>query len=359
MDLNPRTFVVGAMLSGGAAPLPAKGVAQPAAALAIDEGMFVDINGVPQWITIRGRNLKNPVLLWLHGGPGLHMSYLAPVFAEWETDFTIVQWDQPGGGATLLKNKDLPSGPMTVERYTRDGIGVAEFVRTHLKVETMVLMGVSWGTLLGVEMVQRRPDLFSAYVGTAQAVGAEGNALGYELALKAARERGDGAAVTALEKVGPPPYRTLEELFVRQQYTNPPGQPASPAEAAATAAMNKLMSVPSPAGAHYNAPLPVRPDFNFMADFMATQRAVFAETWRWEARHLGLTFKVPVFIFQGENDFNTPTATAREYFDEIKAPTKVFAIIPASSHFTIPFHDELLRLLRLHVRPLVVIKGGE
>ena len=354
MDVNRRTFVVAVALSVSVAAFPARSVAQSPAALAIDEGMFVDINGMPQWITIRGRNVKNPVLLWLHGGPGLHMSYLAPVFADWETDFTIVQWDQPGGGATLLKNKDLPSGPMTVERYTRDGIAVAEFVRAHLKVEQMVLMGASWGTLLGVEMVQRRPELFSVYVGTAQAVGAKGSTLGYELALRAARERGDAAAVTALEKVGPPPYRTLEELFVRQQYTNPPGLPSSPAEVAATAAMNKLMSGPPLPDAHYNAPLPLPAGFNFMAAFMATQRAVFAETWSWEARHLGLTFKVPVFIFQGEYDFNTPVATAREYFDEIKAPEKAFAIIPGSSHFTIPFHDELLRLLRLHVRPLVV-----
>ena len=106
MKLYPRMFVVGMMVSVGTAVLPARSVAQPAAAaLAIDEGMFVDINGVPQWITIRGRNPKNPVLLLLHGGPGLHMSYLAPVFADWETDFTIVQWDQPGGGATLLKNR--------------------------------------------------------------------------------------------------------------------------------------------------------------------------------------------------------------------------------------------------------------
>jgi pimeloyl-ACP methyl ester carboxylesterase len=353
MNMNRRAFVVAAMLSVSAV-LPAPSLVQSPAPLAIDEGMFVDINGVPQWITIRGRNLKNPVLLWLHGGPGMHLSFMAPVFTDWETDFTIVQWDQPGGGATLLKNKDLPSGPMTVERYTRDGIAVAEFVRAHLKVEQMVLMGASWGTLLGVEMVQRRPELFSAYVGTSQAVGDKGNKLGYELTLKAARERGDTTAVTALEKVGPPPYRTLEELFVRQQYSNPPGQPPSPAELAATAAMNKLMSGPPPPDAHYNAPLPLPPGFNFMATFMATQRAVFAETWSWEARHLSLTFKIPVFLFQGEYDFNTPAATAREYFDDITAPKKAFAIIPGASHYTLPFHDELLRLLKLHVRPLVV-----
>jgi pimeloyl-ACP methyl ester carboxylesterase len=363
MELSRRAIAVAVALSVGATAMPARSVAQPAPALAIDEGMFVDVNGVPQWITIRGRNLKNPVLLWLHGGPGMHMSFMAPVFTEWERDFTIVQWDQPGSGATALKNRGLPSGAMTVERYTRDGIAVTEFIRTRLKVSKVVLMGISWGTLLGVEMVQKRPELFSAYVGTAQAVGDKGNKLGYELALKTARERGDATAVTALEKVGPPPYKTLEELIVRAQYTNPPGQPPSPAEVAASAQLGKLLSAPPPKDARYNAPLPAPPDSEGgmagfgMANFMATQRAVFAETWRWEARHLGLTFKVPVFIFQGENDINTPTATAREYFDEIQAPKKAFAIVPGSSHSTIVFHDELLRLLRLHVLP--VVRGGD
>lgn len=336
--------------------VPALARPEPAPSLAIDEGLFVDINGVPQWITIRGRSLGNPVLLWLHGGPGFPMSSMAPLFAAWEQDFTIVQWDQPGGGATALKNKDLPPGPLTIDRYTKDGIAVAEYLRARLKVPRVVVMGISWGTLLGVEMVQRRPELFSAYVGTAQAVGARGNTLGYELALKAARERGDATAIAALEKVGPPPYRTLDELIVRQQYTNPPGQPASAAEQAAGAAMNQVLSAPPPPGARYIAPLPPPgpdPMAAFMAVFMATQQAIFAETWRWEARHLGLKFKVPVFMFQGENDINTPTATAREYFDEIQAPTKAFAVVAGSSHSTLAFHDELLRLLKLHVLPVV------
>ena len=69
-----------------------------AQALAIDEGQFVAINGVEQWVTVRGSDPDNPVILMLHGGPGFPMSFLAPLFAEWEKDFTIVQWDQPGAG---------------------------------------------------------------------------------------------------------------------------------------------------------------------------------------------------------------------------------------------------------------------
>src|SRR5687768_15951354 len=94
-----------------------------AAKLAIDEGTFVNINGMEQWVTIRGQNLSNPVLLYVHGGPGIGSSITAPAFAEWEKHFTFVQWDQPGGGFTQLKNP-AAQGAMTIARFTKDGLAV-------------------------------------------------------------------------------------------------------------------------------------------------------------------------------------------------------------------------------------------
>ena len=323
------------------------------AAEAIDEGRFVDINGMQQWITIRGRDRKNPVLLLLHGGPGFPMTFMAPLLADWEKDFTLVAWDQPGGGATHAKNADRGEGPLSIARYVADGLAVAEFVRSHLKVQKMVLMGISWGTMLGVMMVQRRPDMFAAWVGTSQVVGGpEGGKVGYELALKAARERGDTAAVAALTRVGPPPYARFEDFLVRQTYTNPPGLPPSPAEAAANAAQAKILAVPAPPDAHYIAR--GLPEQDFIKVFMATQQATFAETWKWEARDYGHDFKVPVFVFQGENDLNAPVSVARAWFDEVRAPRKAFEIIAGAGHNTFAFSGQLLALLDKDVRPLVV-----
>lgn len=322
---------------------------------AIDEGMFVKINGVEQWITIRGRDLHNPVLLWLHGGPGIAMSGQAPLFSDWEKLFTIVHWDQPGGGATYAKNMDAGTGPLTLERFTQDGIAVAEFVRKHLHVEKLVLMGISWGTELGLMMIQQRPDLFSAYVGTAQVVsGLRGGRLGYELALKAARKRNDSTAIEELERVGPPPYKSVDDFFVRQEYTNPPGLPPSPAEKAATAEVAKLLSAPPGADARYVAR--GLPDYDAVKVFLATQEAVFSESWKFEARDLGLQYKVPIFVFQGENDLNAPAELAREFIDEIQAPAKKYVEIPGAGHMTIAFHAELLKLLNTYVRPLVINK---
>jgi pimeloyl-ACP methyl ester carboxylesterase len=345
----------------GSAQAQDPAAATPAAApatrhLAIDEGAYVDINGVDQWITIRGQDSSNPVLLFLHGGPGMGSAALAPVFAEWEKSFTLVQWDQPGGGFTLAKNPTA-QGPMTIERFKKDGIAVAEHVRKRLGVRKLVLMGNSWGTLLGVEMVKARPELFSAYVGSSQAVGDAGNKLGYQLALKAARDRNDAVAVAALEKVGLPPYEKFEDLFVRQQYSNPPALPASAAEQAAQAEFYGALAAPAPADAHYLASRdPVSPE-KFWNDFVAAQKATYRQTWSWEARALGLKFAMPVFVYQGAQDFNTPAQTAREWFDDIQAPKKGFELIADASHNTLMFQKELLRLINRDVRPLVTQDG--
>lgn len=323
-----------------------------ARALAIDEGQFVDINGVEQWVTVRGRDPKNPVLLILHGGPGFPMTFLAPLYADWESHFTIVQWDQPSTGGTYLRHLGKDIGPLTIDRYVRDGIAVAEWSRKRLGADKIVLLGTSWGSLLGIEMVAKRPELFSAYVGTSQPVGSKGNLLGYELGLKAARGRGDKVAVDALTRVGPPPYARFEDFLVRAQYTNPPALPSTPAEDAASAAMMKVMMSPDPA-ARYNAPLP--PPQGYDGGFMAAQQATWKETWAWEVERLGKRFNVPLFIFQGGRDLNTPAATARSWLDSIEAPKKTFELVPDAGHGVILFHKELLELMQRHVLPVAQV----
>jgi pimeloyl-ACP methyl ester carboxylesterase len=319
---------------------------------AVDEGSWVAINGFEQWIAFRGRSDRNPVMLFLQGGPGIGAASSAPLLADWEADFTISLWDQPGSGATGVRNM-ADQGELTLDRYARDGIAVAEHVRSRFGVQKLVLMGISWGTQLGVEMVKRRPDLFSVYVGTAQVTGLRGLVKGYELALAEQKARGNAAGVAALERVGPPPYRTFEDILVRQQFTNPPGQPMSAAEAAKTAAMNKLLTPPNP-NASYTAYPVLPPGFDGMKMFMNTLRAVFLPGSTFEIRNYGRDFPIPVFVFQGENDFNAPEVLAREWICEIRAPKRVYEVIPGAGHNTLVFHGELLALLRKHVLPVVI-----
>ena len=135
----------------------------------IDERKYVTIGGIEQWITIRGEDRDNPVLLFLHGGPGDATNLWGyAVFRSWLKYFTVVQWDQRGAGRTLGKNGRSIAETITIDRMTRDGIELAEFLRKSLNKEKLILVGHSWGSILGLFMIKARPEIFSAFVGTGQ-----------------------------------------------------------------------------------------------------------------------------------------------------------------------------------------------
>ena len=116
----------------------------------IDEALFAKIGGIDQWITIRGQNRDNPVLLLLHGGPGLPTNPYSQTFLfSWTRDFTLVQWDQRGAGKTFGKSGPLDPA-VTIDRMALDGVEVAEFLRQKLHKQKIVLVGLSWGSILGV-----------------------------------------------------------------------------------------------------------------------------------------------------------------------------------------------------------------
>lgn len=338
------------MFAAGLA-LCALAFAAPAAAgEAVDEGRFISINGAEQWVTIRGSDSDNPILLYLQGGPGIGAAFMAPVFFDWEDEFTIVLWDQPGGGFTDMRNPNNP-GEQSLDRYANDAIAVAQYALHRLGQDKLIVFGNSWGTQLGLELIHRRPELASAYVGVAQAVGLRGWVRGYELALDAARARGDVAAVAALEAAGPPPYADFGAFMARQMNVMPPGVPASEAENAASAAFNALVFAPAPAGASWIAPIAPPQGYDFGAVFMRTAQAM-APVWQdMEIRDYGRAFSMPVFVFQGGDDLNTPVELARQWVGEIEAPAKAFEIIPGASHNTIVFHERILEMMRLHVLP--------
>src|SRR5690348_15637832 len=96
----------------------------------IEEGQFVQIGGLMQWIQIRGEDRNNPILLFVHGGPGVAFSASAftSTYRDWEREFTIVQWDQPGAGKTLRHNGRAGTRGLTIEGIAQDGVQVAEWV---------------------------------------------------------------------------------------------------------------------------------------------------------------------------------------------------------------------------------------
>lgn len=106
----------------------------------IDEQTFVPINGIEQWVTIKGERCGNPVVLLVHGGPGNPLTPTAHnVYGPWEKDFTLVHWDQRGAGMTYGRNPPAEDEPLTMEQLTADGIAVAEYVTNHLGKRKVLL----------------------------------------------------------------------------------------------------------------------------------------------------------------------------------------------------------------------------
>ncbi len=317
-----------------------------AAPAAIDEGCFVDVRGAPQWITLRGADRANPPLLMIVGlGAGL--TRLAPFFAPWEQDFTLVQWDQPGGGATFAKNGDEP---LSLERLAADAAAVAEIACARLQAPKLIELGVSGGSIVALKLAQARPDLVAAFVGTGQIVNwARQAALGYRLALDAARARGDGAAITALEAAGPPPYADLNAETAASLYLNA----QTDAERAAFATLDPdtaaALAAP-PVGSRY---APAGLD---LPDGRTRGAAAYAdlrgEIAAFDAWALGLAFAVPMLFLQGDQDHYTPTAEVADYAAALQAPSVRLEMIEGGGHSAVFMRDAFLNALRRYARPL-------
>ncbi|HEX2339895.1 MAG TPA: alpha/beta hydrolase [Vicinamibacterales bacterium] len=306
----------------------------------IDEALFTRIGGIDQWIVIRGQDRDNPVLLLLHGGPGIAMSPLPRHFLfSWTKDFTIVFWDQRGAGKTYGRSGPVNAG-VTKDRMAQDGLEVAQFVRTRLHKPTIVIVGLSWGTTLGVRMALARPDLFSAYVGSGQSVDqGKFRRLAYDQLLAEARMRSDREAVAELEVNGPPPYDSIAKARVHTKWANryEPGLPS-------TASLISMVLFDS------------RASLGDLRDFrrgLASSQDHFRDAVEKEdIPSLGTTFAMPFFVFQGALDNVTPVGPVREYVDRITAPRKELVLIPNAGHNAIATRsDEFLKLLLERVLP--------
>ena len=188
----------------------------------IDEANYVKIGGLEQWITIRGEDRKNPVLLLLHGGPGDATNPWGYAgFRNWLKYFTVVQWDQRGAGRTFGRNGPAAASTITLERMVQDGVELAELLSKRLQKDKIVLVGHSWGSILGAFMAKARPELFYAFVGTGQGADpTRSYAVAHAALVERAAREGNSQALQQLNEVGPPPYKDGKGYAVQRKWSN-------------------------------------------------------------------------------------------------------------------------------------------
>ncbi len=303
----------------------------------------VTIGGIEQWIQVRGTDRANPIILYLHGGPGGAMMPFGHAFqAVWEDAFTVAHWDQRGAGKTNNSNGKAGIEGMTLDRMVEDAHEVTLYLRKRFDQERIFILGHSWGSYLGIRLALQYPELYYAYVGTGQMVNVqEGEAMSYQILLTQAGEQGNGEALVALKELGPPPY-TMEQMTAQREWVMKLG------------------------GSVYGetSPLPflkmiaIAPEYSLM-DLYAFSEGGDSAAQFWDPilaidlPSRGLVFRVPVFLFLGRYDYTTPSPLAEKYFNEIQAPLKELIWFEEAAHapmLTQP--DEFARALIEQVRPL-------
>lgn len=296
------------------------------ASKAIDEERFVPINGIEQWVTIKGERCGNPVVLMVHGGPGNPLTpYSHNVFGPWEKDFTIVHWDQRGAGMTYGRTPPAKDERLTMEQLTMDGIAVAEYVTRHLGKPKVLLWGSSWGSMLGIHMAHARPALFDAYVGATQLIEYQANDQAfYNALLQRVRAAGDADAVSRLEAIGAPPWTDPRAFGIARRMDRK-------VEALATDAAPKAWWHPDPqyTTPKYETDYEAGEDYSYIQFVGLKGDGIFS---RYDLYRMGTRFALPVYFVMGKEDLLSNENVARRYFDAIKAPAKDFIVVPRAGH---------------------------
>ncbi len=286
-------------------------------------------------MAIQGDDSGNPALLYLHGGPAEAQSPFLAQFRPWERDFVVVNWDQRGSGKTYERN-GAATPDLTPQRLVDDAIEVAEYVRKRLHRDKIVLVGQSWGALLGMEVVSRRPDLFAAFVGTGEPVNWTLSLEAREkFALEQARRAKDAAAVKALHDVAslpPTDDRRLSASFKLRW---------GPAD------RGYLTSVQAP---FFDTQSPARAAFVAGGEF--TGPKLWPKITTFDARTLRFDAKLPFFVIQGREDHITPSEPAQRFVEALPSQTKAFIPIDGGHFACFTNPAQFVGALVKYVKPL-------
>lgn len=271
----------------------------------------VSLNGSDQWITIRGHDTANPVLLNLGmGGPGGGGFATRSLFAPLEEHFTVVAWDEPGTGKSYAA---VPFKELSKERFVSDAVALTNLLRERFGQEKIYLYGVSWSSILGIWLIQEHPELYHAFVSTSQMVNTtENDRAGYQLALEHVDRIGDTKTADKLRRNGPPPYEGDHVVFRYLDYLD---------------VLNDIMSQ-----TRYAVIVPVIPfvapeyglvdKVNHTRGLIRSFNVVYPQLEDLDFRAQANDLDVPVYFFVGRRDVNAMASLVEDYYARLSAPHK-------------------------------------
>lgn len=305
----------------------------------IAEIAYAEISGMPQGMIIRGAKPQNPVLLFLHGGPGSpEYAFAQSAGLQLEKDFTVCWWDQRGAGLSYQPGIELKT--MTVPQMVQDTVEVTRYLQRRFKQHKIYIMGHSWGSFLGLHVVQRYPHLYHAYIGVGQVTNQlESEKLAHAHMLQTATEYNDTKVARRLVR-----YEINDIDSVTGRYLLGPR----------TRVMNRYglgMAREYSAWKHMVKPVLTLQEYTLKQKFAMLRGISFSLKWLFDdvlATNLFETInrvEVPVYILHGRYDYQTSHTLAKQYFEGLQAPYKAFYTFSESAHS--PLFDEPERFCQI------------
>lgn len=291
-----------------------------------DYSEWVTLNGDRQNIRIRSQDLRNPVILFLHGGPGVCDRHLVlKNQSGLSRDFTLVMWDQRGSGKSFTRASLKQE--VHVENYVADARQLVEYLCRKLQKESIILACHSWGTVIGLQLAVQHPEQVAAYIGQGQFVnGAENERLSWQFCLEEAKRLGDQKAVERLSGIAPADgrYPDQKAMMTQRDYLTKYGG----GNYKEHSGMIKSLLLPLLKTKEYS-----------LADILRYAQggthlsgALWDEVVACRFDETVQALEMPVLLTMGRHDYNTPAALAQGWFQTLKAPYKEWAWFEESAH---------------------------
>jgi pimeloyl-ACP methyl ester carboxylesterase len=290
----------------------------------ISEKTKVNINGVEQGMFIKGKNVRNPVLLFLHGGmPEYFLTERYPTGLD--EYFNVVWWEQRGSG--LSYSPDIPPETVNPEQLVSDIVELTKYLRKRFGQEKIYLMGHSGGTFFGIQAAARAPQLYHAYIGVAQITNQlESERLGHTYMLQRFKDEGDVRMARRLENARVGDAAPLPDAYLKVR----------------DVAMHKLGVGTTHDMRSVVTGMLLRSllhrEYTLSEKIAIWRGKFFSRSCLWNTQlSTDLTKKVtrlqlPVYFFHGVYDYTVSYPLTRSYFERLEAPVKGFYTFTQSAH---------------------------
>lgn len=318
----------------------------------INETMYVDINGTKQWINIYGQDKDNPVLLYLHGGPGSATSDMDyPVLRKLSDIYTVVNWDQRAAGHSWTKEQT--NIPITYEQLYSDGEEMTKFLLDYLHKDKITVMGISWGAAFGANMVLDHPEHYDRLIALSWPVdGIEIQKAFKEQALEWTKDDPElhKKAENIITEQSVYDSMTLDEQYkaameqysIEEKYCEPDSLFAGDVNVITAVIFNPYCSLKDYYNTYYALPHSI--DYDNLSDFGYFQ-CMMQSSWKDFSVLDRTEYKVPVYTVNGSKDYTIMPCVVKEYFDSINAPDKAYYEVEGGHYMPMLLSERLSEIV--------------